>query len=46
MMFQYLIVSVFDNYDAWFEEEQRRLENLQNTQGITDERHCKNRRIF
>ena len=39
-------VSVFDNYDAWFEEEQRRLENLQNTQGITDERHRKNRRIF
>ena len=39
-------VSVFDNDDAWFEEEQRRLENLQNTQGITDERHRKNRRIF
>ena len=23
-------VSVFDNYDAWFEEEQRRLEKIQN----------------
>ena len=22
-------VSVFDNYDAWFEEEQRRLEKIQ-----------------
>lgn len=39
-------VSVFDNYDAWFEEEQRRLENLQNTQGITNERYSKNIRIF